>query len=54
MTKLTKLTHHHHPHIYERLEQAESWIGGIAAPLALLLGAIMAVGLLSATGHVTW
>jgi hypothetical protein len=43
--------HHHDGHEFERLEGR---LGTIAAAIALLIGLAMALGLMSANGHVTW
>lgn len=52
---MTVVKHHEHPsHSYERLESFEALISKLAVPVALLVGAAMAFGLLTATGHVYW
>jgi hypothetical protein len=52
---MNKPIHHEHKsHSYERLEQAEAWVGWAAVVVAFLVGAVIAVGLMTTTGHVTW
>lgn len=47
--------HEHSSHSYERLIKLEHWVAWLAAPLALVgIGAALAFGLLTSTGHVTW
>ena len=52
---MTKSLHHEHPsHSYERLGKLETWVGWASVGVALLVGAAMAIGLMTSTGHVTW
>jgi hypothetical protein len=52
---MTKPMHHEHPsHNYERLERAEAWVGWAAVAVAFVVGAAIAIGALTTTGHVTW
>jgi hypothetical protein len=52
---MNKPIHHEHKsHNYERMELAESWVGWAAVVVAVLVGAAIAVGLMTTTGHVTW
>ncbi len=46
----------HHPHMRmeDRLEKAESRADDFSLVLIFLLGAAMAIGLATATGHVSW
>jgi hypothetical protein len=46
--------HEHRSHSYERLEQAEALMGWVAVAVAFLVGAVIAIGLMTTTGHVTW
>jgi hypothetical protein len=46
--------HEHRSHSYERLERAEAWMGWAAVAVAFLVGAVIAIGLMTTTGHVTW
>jgi hypothetical protein len=48
------LHHEHRSHSYERLEQAEGLMGWAAVVVALLVGAAVAIGMMTTTGHVTW
>jgi hypothetical protein len=50
---MTKVAHHH-PRTYEVMEKAQEWIGKIMIAAAIIGGAIILVGTLSTSGHVTW
>jgi hypothetical protein len=36
------------------MERAESWVGWAAVVVAVLVGAVIVVGAMTTTGHVTW
>jgi hypothetical protein len=44
----------HHERLEERLEHVEHRWDNFALVFVFLLGAAMAIGLVTATGHVTW
>lgn len=46
--------HHHHPQPYERANRMEGWVDKATIGIILILGAAMAIGLLTASGNVTW
>ena len=46
--------HHHHPQPYERANKMEGWVDKATIAIMLGIGAAMAIGLLTASGNVTW
>ena len=53
---MRSLKHHEHAsHSYERMARVQEWIGRLMVPIAVAaMGAALAYGMLSSTGHVTW
>jgi hypothetical protein len=45
---------HHHEQPFERLEKAEGWVSKLGFIIAAIIGAVVAIGLFTATGHITW
>lgn len=44
----------HHPQPYERMNKMEGLVDKATLAIILVLGAAMAIGLLTASGNVTW